>query len=247
MNLSIFTSLSGGVYFALVLLLIWVLVILHLLLFKLWKRPGSAGKPNSPMQEHDPEDVRFLPTVQETNKDHAVKMEDLQRMKNDLLNELAEVKTLLAGSGSGEKQGYPSPASELAPAENTTKDSIKELRAYLKTYYSSDSDKILEMILSIPKHLNNESGLKDLIIRCAAALDFANLSEKRSLDFCVKASEALVSFQISLCCPRIGEKFDPESMSFKKQFSDSERVSKVLYFGLNHNNRIAQKAVVNVG
>ncbi len=244
---TVFTNLSGGAYFAMLMVLTWVLVVLHLLLFRLWKKPAVTSDALVHGQESDTQETANLPTAPGTNSYPSISMEDMQSMQEEILNKLTEIKALIASSGSGQQQDYPRREPDISSVGRHNKDTIEEFRAYLKTYYPSDAENILEMFLSFSQHLANEPVLRDNVIRCAAALDFANLSERRSLELCSIASEALESFQIKLYCPKIGDKFDPESMSLRNQYSDSERVSKVLYFGITSSNREIQKAVVNVG
>ena len=73
------------------------------------------------------------------------------------------------------------------------------------------------------------------------------MSDTRKRDFCQLASDYLARDGLMFFTPRLGEEYNVETMDKQKQFSQSTKVSNVIYFGISHNGRTLVKAVVNVG
>lgn len=118
---------------------------------------------------------------------------------------------------------------------------------YLRQNHPDREQDTLDLIQSAAACRGDAFKLKDLVISIAINTAYSQMSDTRKRDFCQLASDFLARDGLMFYAPRPGEEFNVETMEKQKQFSQSNKVSSVIYFGISHNGRALVKAVVNVG
>ena len=121
------------------------------------------------------------------------------------------------------------------------------LAQYLLRNYPHKHTDIMRSISLLPGSTYDPALLKNHVIETVMNAEFNSMSEAKKADFCQHVNDCLARDIISIFTPQLGQEFDDQSMSLKKQLSASQKVSKVLYFGVRHKDVIILKADVHVG
>lgn len=209
-------------------------------------KPGSRRKSRSRTDSHDtdPGHIHVTETSQKLLSDlkealgpQQSRLEDnisLLRDKADQLQEL--INRALARDNTDRQQ-----------TERCLPDYRENLARYLRQNHPDREQDTLDLIQSAAACRGDAFKLKDLVISIAINTAYAQMSDARKRDFCQLASDFLARDGLMFYTPRPGEEFNVETMEKQKQFSQSTKVSSVIYFGVSHNGRALVKAVVNVG
>jgi hypothetical protein len=123
----------------------------------------------------------------------------------------------------------------------------KNLERYLHLNFPSKDSEIMRNITALPNSIGEQSALKTRVIEINMDTDFSSMSEAKKDDFCQYVSDFLSRHGMVIFSPKLGQPLNEDTMSVKKQLSSSQKVSKILYFGIRHNDAVILKADVHVG
>ncbi|MDI9528934.1 MAG: hypothetical protein QM233_03290 [Candidatus Cloacimonadota bacterium] len=214
------------------LLLVILLLQVYLIILTI-----RQGKPGSGRINDSQASQILLSDLQELLDRQQSKHEDnisLFRNKADQLQEMIRIALVQSNKDSQQtERGLP--------------DYRENLVNYLRQNHPDKGQDTLNLIQSVAACRGDAFKLKDLVINIAINTAFSRMSDTRKRDFCQLASDYLARDGLMFFTPRLGEEFNVETMDKQKQFSQSTKVSNVIYFGISHNGRTLVKAVVNVG
>ena len=166
--------------------------------------------------------------------------EKINELTSSLHNRLDEVRIQLSELSKN-------PVCNSRTGANVLTDYKDVLAQYLLRNYPHKHTDIMRSITLLPGSTYDPAMLKNHVIETVMSTEFNNMSEAKKADFCQHVNDCLASDSISIFTPQLGQEFDDQSMSLKKQLSASQKVSRVLYFGIRHNDVVILKADVHVG
>ena len=247
MDLTSSLSWSRGLCIILVLLVGWLLFLLNLILWKLTENQRNLKHLAMLLSQKQEENRKEQSIDLGPKQSGADTLAEMLKFKEQMSAELRQIKEMITNQYKAEGSDTPTQGIGSPTTPSPARDVWQKFKAFLNINYAKDSDEVFQLIQALQSQIDDLPTLRDTIIHCCSLSDFMELSDRRRQEFCEAATEAMSSAQIKLFSPKIGDKYDGVKLNIQKRFSDSDRVSKVTYFGVARGSQVIYKADVYVG